>query len=72
MKDLIRLTIYSGGAGLSILILYLLAISGEVSGSMMVIAAILLIVIIPTVAIIAVAKKERARTLAREKEEQSQ
>ena len=72
MKDLIRLTIYSGGAGLSILILYLLAISGEVSGPMMVIAAILLIVIIPTVAIIAVAKKERARTLAREKEEQSQ
>lgn len=72
MKDLIRLSIYSGGAALSILILYYLAISGKVSGNIMVTAAVLLIVVIPTVLIIAVAKKERARALEQEKKEQGQ
>ena len=59
MKDLKRLVIYGGAAGLMVLLLALLGRSEAVSGGVKVTVGLIMVVVLPLVLSIFIAKKER-------------
>ena len=59
MKDLKRLVIYGGAAGLMVLLLALLGRSEAVSGGVKVTVGLIMVVVLPLVLSIYMAKKEQ-------------